>query len=190
MKKLLCTLFLAVIAISMAPNSSALEDPDPKGSLIGSAMIGPKFIFGIHSHINICLDPSIMLDYVITDKLGPGHLAAGAGLGVYYFSKIQLDFGDIQKKLGLYLTPRVYYGLNITDKLEAHAGVSMGAGLVRNQVYYTNGTTKYDHPYSFKFSIGPLLGVRYYIKEELGLTAEIQTHDFAPIIGVGVSYFL
>ncbi|MBR4660993.1 MAG: hypothetical protein IKO77_06170 [Bacteroidales bacterium] len=190
MKKLLCSLFLAILAISTSPLAHALDNPDPKGTLLGSAMIGPKFMFGIHSHISICLDPSIMLDYVITDNLGPGHLVGGAGVGAFYFSNIKQDFGDVQKKLGVYLTPRVYYGLNLGGNMEVHAGLSAGAGLIRNQLYYSTGGTKYDHPYSFKFSLGALLGFRYYVSEKLGVTAEIQTHSFAPILGVGVSYYL
>ena len=170
MKKLFVTL-LVVVAAMVAPNSAkAIEDPFQKGTLI----------FGVQGGYYPGFGGSVYGDCVLVDSWWKGHFAVGAHLGFRHWGTHYNDFA---------LAPRASYGLNITDKFEAHVAVVAGLGFESYPyVDYIGG----DYVTKTKFAVGlcygTLVGARYFFSDSFGVSAEVGYIGYAPYTNVGVCF--
>ena len=187
MKKISALAACAAAALLFSFTAGAIDNPYPKGTMIVSATVGPKLMFGIHSGVTAGIAPAASFDYVITDALWVGHLTAGVGLGGHVMGNIMLDYG-VEKVSSVFLASRVGYGINLGSGFEVHVAEINAMGLYTDQVLYQDGSKKYDKPTHFQFKIGALIGARYHFSEHLAAVAELQTIPWSSIINLGVSY--
>ena len=156
MKKLFVTL-LVVVAAMVAPNSAkAIEDPFQKGTLI----------FGVQGGYYPGFGGSVYGDCVLVDSWWKGHFTVGAQIGFMHFYHNYLN-----------VSPRVTYGLNITDKFEVHAGALAGLG-----TYFYDGGT------SLGVCYGEITGLRLFFTENIALSAEVNWSNYGTWLNAGLAF--
>ncbi|MBQ7459513.1 MAG: hypothetical protein IJS70_10125 [Bacteroidales bacterium] len=189
MKKTITIAFCALAMALISTNLSAVEDPDPRGSLRVGAHLGPDFVIGMSSGLTI--GPALYLtgDYVLVDSWWIGHFTVGAALGGTHVGNIKMDSG-VETRTNLFIAPRATYGINLSDRIELHIGLVSGPYLNHDQVRLNDGTKKYDHPLNFRWDVGGLFGARFSLNDRFGLSAEFNTASFHPYLSVGAVYRL
>ena len=187
MKKILITAFLALFLTIVPQTASAVEDPDPAGTVVMSAHVGPDFVLGIKSGITLGVGGFVTYDYVVADSWWIGHFSLGAAIGGTHVGNIKMSSG-VETRANYFVAPRAIYGININESLELHLGLTAGPYLHHDQVVYEGGGKEYSNPNSFKFEIGGTFGARYYLNDHLAASAEINTAVFQPLLAVGIAY--
>ena len=170
MKKVIAILAVAIIGMSAAFSAKAIEDPNPKGTKVVGVQVG--FLPGIGG--------SAYGEYVLVDSWWKGHFSVGAHLGFRHWSSHINDFA---------IAPRASYGLNITDKFEAHVAVVTGIG-IESYPYtdYINGDVVTRTKLSLGLCYGTLVGARFFFSESFGASAEVGYIGYAPYTNVGVCF--
>lgn len=163
MKKLFMAMMMAcVLAITFTPKANAIENPYSEGTFLLSAHFG--FTPGIGMNV--------VGDYVLINEWWKGHFTVGGYLG---FNTRSYDYyGYDQNYSNFSVLPRATYGLNITDDFEVHAGMVSGL-TVRSWKYryHDSSSVRYDDDTDVRFSIGPVVGCKYFVSEGFGLSAEM-----------------
>ena len=185
MKKLYISLLCAAALLLSAAPASAQEDPNPTGTIMISADIGPVFDKNEYGNRYMGAAPFVAADYVVTDSIWKGHLSVGAALGSYFLSmphaRAKLSFTAFS------LAPRVLYGINAYKFLEIHFGAEAGAALVRERTIYSEDYIRTSDP-TMALVLGGILGVRYNFTGHLSANAEIRTSSYTPFLSLGVTY--
>ena len=172
MKKIVAILAVAALAMSAAFSAKAIEDPNPVGTKVVGIQAG--FLPGIGG--------SAYGEYVLVDSWWKGHFAVGVHMGARFYSYVSTGYSYNE----FALAPRASYGLNITDKFEAHVAVVAGFGLSNSLYRYSDGTIdRYTHP---GLCYGTLLGIRYFFSDSFGLSAEAGYLGYAPYTNVGIAF--
>ena len=166
MKKLLSITAAGLLLLGVSFQASAIEDPDPVGSVTANAYLG--FFPGTGANASI--------DYVLVNSWWKGHFTIGAYTGFYSGNKTFESF----PKSSFSIMPRATYGLNITDSFEAHAGAMSGFRA------YKNSEDKSKKGFAFAY----VMGCRYFVTDNLGFSAEtgIGLDGFTTYLNIGVSY--
>ena len=190
MKKLLSIAAAGLLLFCASFQASAIEGPDPVGSVTASAHLG--FYPGVGANVSA--------DYVLINKWWKGHFTVGAYAGFYNTKKtksINTDYAvasKTEKDFNLTIMPRATYGLNITDSFEVHAGTMAGVLLNWNRTNskITSETIAVGKPdktseISPDFAFAELVGCRYFISDNFGFTAEMGYGNIS-YLNVGFSY--
>ena len=168
MKKITAILALAAACLFAAQTASAIEDPNPKGTIVAGAHAG--FVYtGIYAYG----------DYCLVDSWWKGHFTVGPMAG---FSTLGYGYG---RYTYLDLAARATYGLNITNNFEVHLGTVAGFSLIGDR--YDNGSGIHsDHSVHAVF--GGLAGLRYFFTESLAISTELVGAGHFPTFNVGVAF--
>ena len=160
MKKLVAILFLMTICLSASFKASAIVDPRPAGTKTVGVMAGIDPFFR-----NVGIGGLAYIDYVLTDNWWKGHFTVGGQVGYEHFSRFKSNAFSV--------APRITYGLNITERFEVHAGLSMG-------YYNYSGLGGFYH--------GEFIGVYYELAPSFKLAAQLGYTAFSPALCVGVAF--
>ena len=185
MKKLLSIAAAGLLLLGVSFQASAIEDPDPVGSITANAYLGFAPGFGVNASA----------DYVLINKWWKGHFTVGAYAGFYAdketksSSAVGVTVTNKDTEAYFSLMPRATYGLNITDSFEVHAGtmagVNFGAHKVNNSASGVGSEKSSETSAGFAFS--EIVGCRYYFTDNLGVSAEIG-YGSVSYMNIGVSY--
>ena len=199
MKKQLVLLFSAALCLFVATPSFAIEDPDPRGTIIIGVQVGPNigYSFGessldIDDHFNfgfttkgggfmLGVAPALTVDYVLVDSWWKGHFTVGLAAGGSWISTLPKE--DRTKQNAFYFAPRAMYGLNLSPKFEVHSGLAAGVS------FLYRGLAGAKPEYSgagFEFAF--IMGGRFNITDGIAATADINVSPHLPMISVGLAY--
>ena len=175
MKKIFMLVMVALMTLGVSQKAQAIEDPNPKGTVVLGAQVG--FLPGIGC--------SVFGDYVLVDSWWKGHFTVGGEfLYGHYGRRITgYDYKWIYNDFGF--AARATYGLNIISGLEVHAGILTGVGLSTWGWRYNGSHEKHSQ---VGFCYGGLAGVRYFFTKEFGATAEFQYTSYGTYTNVGVVF--
>ena len=162
---------IAIIAGAVATLATAhaqdFAAPYAKGTILANAALGFAPGVGV----------AISGDYVLLDNVWVGHVTVGGQTflsGRSYGSYKESFFG---------IAPRATYGINITNEIEAHAGILLGYQA------WTDTYASTGNKYSYGSVLyGGLLGARYAFAENLAALFEVNYAGLAPYINLGVTY--
>ena len=190
MKKLLSIAAAGLLLLSASFQASAIEGPDPVGSVTANAMLGLSPGVGANAS----------LDYVLINKWWMGHFTVGAYAGFHNTKdtdSINAGYAVASSTVkDFYFTvmPRATYGLNITDSFEVHAGTMAGVQFnwnrtkskVTSSIGDLSGKDK-DSDVSLGFAYSEIVGCRYFLSDNFGITAEVG-YGSVSYLNVGFSY--
>ena len=170
MKKITAILALAAACLFAAQTASAIEDPNPKGTIVAGGHLGL-----------VSLGINAFGDYVLVDSWWKGHFTVGGMVGLSFPSYLYYDYdahGNLIRErrfsMDFALTPRATYGLNISKQFEVHVGSLLGVG------YNGNATAP-------MLCIGGLTGCRYFFTEKMAASAELIGCDGYSWLNVGIA---
>ncbi len=177
MKKLISFSVALVFGLLVSIPSYAIEDPNPKGTLVAGFQVGPTVgIYPGYEHWSFSLGiaPVLTGDYVLTDNWWKGHFTVGAMTGFSWWTILDSDYSYSC----LFVAPRAMYGLNLSKKFEVHTGLAVGVGFNWGNGYWEHVSLVYDY----------IMGARFNLSEQFSLTADINVSNVMPLLGVGVAY--
>ena len=176
MKKVLLLLAVAFLSLATSFKAQAIEDPNPKGTLVLGAQAG--FLPGIGANV--------FGDYVLVDSWWRGHFTVGGELLYRHYGRFVTGY-DRYSFNDFAVAARATYGLNIIPNLEVHAGVLTGVGFGTWSWHYEGDHERHSY---VGFCYGVLTGARYFFTENFGVTAEFQYSSFGNYTNVGVVFKL
>ena len=159
MKKIVAIVSLMTLCLSASFKAAAIEAPKPIGTKTVGIMAG---IDPFYSYIGI--GGLAYFDYVLANW-GIGHFTVGGQFGFEVFANTKVNSFSV--------APRATYGINITDKFEAHVGLSMG-------YYHFAKVNGFYH--------GEFIGMNYHFNPSFSLTAQLGYSAFSPALCVGVAF--
>lgn len=170
MKKVIMLAMVAFMTLAMSQKAQAIEDPNPKGTMV----IGIRA--GIRPLGYIGLGGSVVGDYTLVDSWWKGHFTVGGYAG-YNFTRWdhESDFAFM---------PRATYGLNITKEFEAHVAVMTGVCWRHWPSNY------YEHNNEIRFAHGEVVGARYMFTPGFGVEAEMGYVSYMSYLNIGVTFKL
>ena len=191
MKKLLSIAAAGLLLLSASFQASAIEGPDPVGSVTANAMLGLTPGVGANAS----------LDYVLINKWWMGHFTVGAYAGFHGVKDTKsasaggVTVSNSTKNFYFTIMPRATYGLNITDSFEVHAGTMLGVNLnyskktdkVSSEVVDVSTKPEKDRDLGAGFAYSEVFGCRYFLSDNFGLTAEVG-YGSVSYLNVGFSY--
>jgi hypothetical protein len=183
MKKVFMLALVAFMTLAVSPKAHAIEDPNPKGTLVAGARFGIIPGFGAN----------VVGDYTLVDSWWKGHFTVG---GYFGFNNSRYHYDDLgynsyrSNFINFALMPRVTYGLNITKDFEVHVGVMLGANYQIHKSVYDNGYTPDARHTRWYFSHGEAVGARYFFTDTFGVEAEFIYTGYQNYINVGVTFKL
>lgn len=190
-------IFTAAVILSLlyASPAFAIEDPDPKGTLVTGLILGPRTSACLELYVDIDeyldidigsnggfmlgVEPMLTADYVLVDSWWKGHFTVGAMLGGYKIGT--MGKGEKRHHSAIVLAPRAMYGLNLSRIVEVHAGFITGLAIKFCSVHAEG-----DDGASFVF--GTVTGARFNLSDHFGITADLNLSAYTPLASVGVSY--
>ncbi len=190
MKKLLSIAAAGLLLFCASFQASAIEGPDPVGSVTASAYLGLQPGVGANAS----------LDYVLINKWWKGHFTVGAYAGFHgnktsdSMSAAGVKVENTTRDFHFTVMPRATYGLNITDSFEVHAGTMMGVQFSYDKTSASasaSGTgieskeKKSDTSAGFAYS--EVVGCRYFISDNFGVSAEVG-YGSVTYLNVGFSF--
>lgn len=159
MKKIIAIVSLMTLCLTASFKAAAIEAPKPVGTKTVGIMAG---IDPFYRYTGI--GGLAYFDYVLANW-GIGHFTVGGQFGYEAFPNDKLNAFSV--------APRATYGINFTDKFEAHAGVSMG-------YYNLSGFSGFYH--------GEFIGINYNFTPSFSLAAQLGYTAFSPALSVGVAF--
>jgi hypothetical protein len=192
MKRLWIVFVLSLIIASSSlaqqtQQSSDCEGAFSKGTSVIAAGIGLGDLYwGTGYTSNFPVNPTLIYDYALTNKLGIGNI--GIGLMVSYASSKYNDgYGDTYNYSGVLAGVRGTYHFILTkiDKLDPYAGVMFGYIFTSSSnnggydLYGTPGKTGGFQP-------GIFAGAHYYFSPVFGVTGELGYNGFS-ILFIGIA---
>ena len=190
-------IFTAAIILSLlyASPAFAIEDPDPKGTVSVGLIAGPRTGACLELYVDIDdylsvdigrkggfmlgIEPMLTTDYVLVDSWWKGHFTVGAMLGGYRIGT--MGKGEKRHHSAIVLAPRAMYGLNLSRKVEVHAGFITGLAIT-----FCSENVEEDEGAAFVF--GTVTGTRFNLTDNFGITADLNLSAYTPLLSVGVSY--
>ena len=186
MKKVFMLVMVALMTLGMSQKAQAIEDPNPKGTLVLGARAG--FVPGFGANI--------VGDYTLVNKWWKGHFTVGgyAGFNTRAWRYAYNTVNYRERWTNFALMPRATYGLNITDNFEVHAGVMLGIAFHRWTYHWDNDIYNdvYKPGSSWSFIQSEVIGCRYYFTPKFGVEAEINYFwpGYQTYFNVGLSFRL
>ena len=160
---------VAFMTFAMSQKAQAIEDPNPKGTLV----------IGIRGGLYPGFGANVVGDYTLVDSWWKGHFTVGAYAGfnsrTYGYESYHWTYANFA------VMPRVTYGLNITKDFEAHAGVMAGMCFTHWPSNY------YDNNNEFHFIHGELIGARYMFTEKFGAEVELIYTGYMSYLNAGLT---
>lgn len=166
-----------------AQSASAIEAPNHEGDFSLNAHVG--FLPGVGANISG--------DYVLVNSWWKGHFTIGGFLGFnrdddeYHYAdwKYERIYSNFS------IMARATYGLNITDKFEVHAGAATGP-CFRSWKYEWHG---HDHSWytddkdkETVLDWAGIAGCRFFVTDNLALSAELNYSAYMSYLNLGVSF--
>jgi hypothetical protein len=167
-------------ALSPKPERMPSEGAFPKGSFAISPGIGVGNLYYGSGYGPGSINPTLNIDYAITDKLGIGNIAVGGTLS--YTSTKNYGYTFSGFLIGLRGT---YHFIIPVDKLDPYAGILLG------YVISNNPNNLYDNNYgigpkSSGFRPGFYVGGHYFFVPHFGPFVELGYNGFS-IFVVGIT---
>lgn len=186
MKKVFMLVMVAIMTLAVSQKAQAIEDPNPKGTVVVGLRAG--FFPGFGS--------SATVDVTAVDQWWKGHFTVGAYTGfnvslLHRYQNVYYDYTERTLNFGNML--RAAYGLNITKDFEVHAGVMLGAALrhyTRTYEYHDgwHGEVDYHPDNEWVFCHGEFVGARYYFTPNFGVEAEVNYSNYMSYLNVGFTF--
>jgi opacity protein-like surface antigen len=170
---------VAFMTLAVSQKAQAIEDPNPKGTIV----------IGVRGGVLPGFGGNVVADYTLINSWWKGHFTVGAyaGFNSRHHHEDFITYSYRSNFMNFAVMPRATYGLNITDKFEVHAGVMLG-------VNYQINTWKYDNSFSedvthtyVNFAHGELAGVRYMFTDNIGVEAEFIWTTYQNYFNVGLT---
>ena len=172
MKKVFMLALVAFMTLAVSQKAQAIEDPNPKGTLV----------IGVRGGLYPGFGANVVGDYTLVDSWWKGHFTVGGYLGfnsrTYGYETYHWNYSNFA------VMPRVTYGLNITKEFEAHAGVMAGTCFTHWPSDY------YGDNNEFHFIHGELIGARYMFTEKLGAEVELIYTGYMSYFNAGITFKL
>jgi len=156
---------VAFMTLAVSQKAQAIEDPNPKGTIV----------IGVRGGVLPGFGGNVVADYTLINSWWKGHFTVGAYAG-YNYSHILYNVSNVS------VMPRATYGLNITDKFEVHAGVMAGYCF-----RHWHESVVVD-PNEHHFAHGELAGVRYMFTDNIGAEAELIYTGYMNYFNVGLTF--
>jgi len=164
MKTFLFKLFAIVLIFSCSLNSAQAQTPFSTDShvLHGGFGLGG---YGIGFGNGISSTPilTVTYDQGIVDDLGIGNLGIGGGFGIKYYNFDNIDASLTRMFVGARGT--YHFDFVNSETFDFYAGVMIGAD------FYTSNIDGFEPSSSGLFG-GPLAGINYWFKPNIGVYAE------------------
>ena len=165
MKKIIAILAVVVIGMSAVSNANAIEPQWSKGTTIVSILGG---VDPLYTDLGLAFGGIGAVDYVLVDSWWKGHFTVGGQIG-FEANKWWKTFSA---------SPRVTYGLNLSEKFEVHVGYAAGYIHDFAASYITLGGF-----YSYEF-VGMHLG----LSDNMSFTAQAGYAAYSPTLTAGISF--
>ena len=178
MKKVLLLSAVAFLMLATSFKAQAIEDPNPKGTMV----------LGLHAGYYPGFGANATFDYTLVDSWWKGHFTVGGYVG-YNGRKYNYDYFT-DRWTNFAVMPRATYGLNITENFEVHAGVMLGVSFNSYRYVYNEsytGTHDVTKGSSVHFSHGEIIGARYYFTPNFGVEAEFNYTGWMSWLNAGVT---
>ena len=179
MKKVLLLLAVAFLTLATSFKAQAIEDPNPKGTMV----------VGLHAGFYPGIGANATFDYTLVDKWWKGHFTIGGYAG--YNSRFYHYEYYTDRWTNFAIMPRATYGLNITKDFEVHAGLMLGVSFHSYRYVYNEnytGTVDVSKGSSVHFSHGEIVGARYYFTPNFGVEAEFNYTGWMSWFNAGVTF--
>lgn len=175
MKKVFMLVLVALMTLGVCQKAQAIEDPNPKGTMI----------IGIRGGLYPGFGANVVGDYTLVDSWWKGHFTVGAYAGYnsrsYHWSYYTSHYSNFA------VMPRATYGLNITKQFEVHAGLMAGFNFQLDRWVYDSPNIDNDSHTSFHFTYAELAGVRYMFNEKFGAEVELVYSGYMSYFNAGVT---
>lgn len=175
MKKVLLLSAFAFLMFATSFKAQAIEDPNPKGTMV----------IGIRAGFLPGFGGNVVGDYTLVDSWWKGHFTVGGYAGfntrIYNWGNYSSHYSNIA------VMPRATYGLNITKSFEVHAGVMLGVNFQLDRWVY-NSTTLPNETYNhWYFSHGELVGARFMFTNSFGAEVEFIYSGYQSYLNAGIT---
>ncbi len=170
---------VAFMTLAVSQKAQAIEDPNPKGTLVIGVRGGGLPRFG----------GNVVADYTLINSWWKGHFTVGAyaGFNIRSYHYNELLYNYTSRDMHFAVMPRATYGLNITKKFEVHAGVMLGADIELDRWKYENGySDPVSHTY-YHFDHGEFVGARYMFTDKIGVEAEVIYSFYQTYFNAGLT---
>lgn len=164
MKKVFMLAMVAFMTLAMSQKAQAIENPNPKGTMV----------LGLHAGYYPGFGANATFDYTLVDSWWKGHFTVGGYAGFNYtpYAGMEYHYSNFA------VMPRATYGLNITKDFEVHAGLMAGWAFqtwpAADRLYHG-------------FIQGEVVGCRYMFTPNFGVEAEmVYNYNYN---GINMSYF-
>ncbi len=168
----------AVLLFATSFQAKAIEDPNPKGTLVVGVRAGLYPGFG----------GNVVADYTLINSWWKGHFTVGAYAGYntrsYHWAYYTSHYSNIA------VMPRATYGLNITDKFEVHAGVMLGVNFQLDSWRYDSDNIANERYTHFYFAHGEVVGARYMFTDKIGAEVELVYSGYQSYFNAGLTFKL
>lgn len=180
MKKVFMLAMVAFMTLAVSQKAQAIEDPNPKGTLV----------IGVRGGFYPGFGANVVGDYTLVDSWWKGHFTVGGYVGFnhrhYHYDYVGYSYRS--NYMNFAVMPRVTYGLNITKEFEVHAGVMLGVNYQRNNWVYDGGYAEDEHHNHIYFSHGEIAGARYMFTEQFGAEVELVYSGYQSYFNAGVTF--
>ena len=174
MKKIFALFLISSLGMALASSASAIEDPDPVGTII----------IGAHGAYYPGYGANVFGDYVLVDSWWKGHFTVGAQVAFNVYNKPGSEINASDTRICI--APRATYGLNITPQLEVHAGVLLGAGY--HKIKADAGGAWKTEAANIQPVHSEILGARFFIAENFAASVEFNYSNYLPYLNAGVAF--
>ncbi|MBR5651261.1 MAG: hypothetical protein IKX38_03095 [Bacteroidales bacterium] len=176
MKKIFMLALVALMTLAMGQKAQAIENPNPKGTLV----------IGLRGGYYPGYGANVVADYTLVDHWWKGHFTVGAYAGYnarsYHWTYYTSRYSNIA------IMPRVSYGLNITKQFEVHAGVMLGVNMQLDRWVYDSPNIDNERYTYFNFAHGEFVGARYFFTEKFGAEVELVYSGYQSYFNAGVTF--
>jgi len=178
MKKVFMLAMVAFMTLAVTQKAQAIEDPNPKGTLI----------VGVRGGVYPGFGGNVVADYTLINSWWKGHFTVGAYAGyntrAYHWTYYTSRYSNIA------VMPRATYGLNITDKFEVHAGVMLGMNFQLDRWVYDSPGISNESYSHFYFAHGEVVGARYMFTDKIGAEVELVYSGYQSYFNAGLTFKL
>jgi len=168
-------LMVALMTVGVCQKAQAIEDPNPKGTMI----------LGIRAGVVPGFGANVVGDYTLVDSWWKGHFTVGGYVGYnnrsYHWSGYTSHYSNFA------IMPRATYGLNLTKEFEVHVGVMTGLTFQLDRWVYDSPSVSNDSYSHYYFTHAELVGARYMFNEKFGAEAEIVYSGYMSYFNAGVT---
>ncbi len=170
---------VAFMTFAVSQKAQAIEDPNPKGTMV----------IGVRGGFYPGFGGNVVADYTLINSWWKGHFTVGAYAGYntrsYHYDYTYYSYTSRYSNIAV--MPRATYGLNLTKKFEVHAGVMLGVNYQIDKWVYDGGYSANETHNHFYFAHGEFAGVRFMFTDKIGVEAEVVYSGYQSYFNAGLT---